>query len=133
MTEISETLVDINHASLETLTSLSGVGVSMANRIIEHRPYNQLSDLVRVQGISETKLAALLPFITLSTRKTRKPQSESGRLSPDSVVEKPVTTIGGTEAFVFLEDKNERQDALLIILGGLLFGLIILMLRRSNH
>ena len=133
MTDIPETLVDINHASLETLTSLSGIGVSMANKIIDNRPYKQLADLVRVPGISETKLAELLPFITISIRKAGKPQSEPAHQIPDSVLNKPVTTIGGTEAFVFLEDKNERQDALLIVLGGFLFGLIILMLRRSNH
>ena len=126
-------LVDINHASIDDLTTIKGIGQNLAQRIVEHRPYEALYDLVNIPGINETKLAALMPYMTLSgasvsqkTTKKRTPKSEAGN-------EKPIASLGETEAFVFLEDRNERQDALLIIFGGFILGLIILLLRRAKN
>jgi hypothetical protein len=72
-----------------------------------------------------------MPYMTLGgikpPRKTTR-KLESRTNSP----EEPIAKLGETEAFVFLEDRNERQDALLIIFGGFILGLIILLLRRAN-
>jgi len=131
MADRKQTLVDINKASMDELISIRGIGAGLAARIIEKRPYADLHDLIEVSGINETKLAALLPFITLGTKDRTKPVAEKSSTA-EPKAKKPVSTLGGTEAFVFLEDSNERQDALLIVLGGFILGLLILMLRRRK-
>ncbi|MCK0745685.1 ComEA family DNA-binding protein [Chromohalobacter nigrandesensis] len=49
--------IDINHASVEALTELPGIGDVKAQAIIEDReangPFASLDDLTRVKGIAE--------------------------------------------------------------------------------
>lgn len=124
-------LVDINHATIKELTKINGIGENLAKRIVDNRPFHALHDLVMIPGINETKLASLLPYMTLSgAKKTRK--SDEKKTPKTGPGKEPVAKLGETEAFVFLEDRNERQDALLIIFGGFILGLIILLLRRAN-
>jgi hypothetical protein len=132
MTDSPLKLVDINRASLEELVTIRGIGPGLAQGIIDNRPYTDINDLVRVPGINQIKLLALMPFITLGEKKTKKAAPKPIPQSETKPVE-PVTKLGHTEAFVFLEDRNERQDAILIVLGGFIFGLILLMLRRSSR
>lgn len=132
MTESPLKLVDINRASLEELVAIRGVGPGLAQGIIDDRPYTEINDLVRVPGINQIKLLALLPFITIAEKKTRK-AAPKAIPQPEAKQAAPVTKLGNTETFVFLEDRNERQDAILIVLGGFIFGLILLMLRRSSR
>ncbi len=126
-------LVDINHASIEELTTINGIGQSLAKRIIDNRPFEALHDLVNIPGISETKLASLMPYITVSSAIHSDLSTDRQRPNLDEREDKPVATLGETEAFLFLEDRNERQDALLIIFGGFILGLIILLLRRAKN
>ena len=125
-------LVDINHASIQELITINGIGQNLANRIIEHRPYEALHDLVNIPGINETKLAALMPYMTLSSTVEKPVMKKQPAPKKDGAGKQPVATLGETEAFVFLEDRNERQDALLILFGGFILGLIILLLRRAS-
>lgn len=132
MTNMEQALIDINKASIEELTSLSGIGLSLAMKIIKKRPYKELHDLVEISGINEIKLASLKPYITIGETRIKRSLSKE---TPDQMElegKEPITKLGDTEAFVFLEDRNERQDALLIIFGGFILGLIILLIRRSD-
>jgi competence protein ComEA len=123
---------DVNTASKADLVGLNGVGDSLAQKIIDGRPYAKVKDLTRIAGISDKKLDSLLPFLKVETElQVKPPQLESGSKKPSS--EKPFTKVGNTEAFVFLEDRSDRQDAFLIIFGGFIFGLIILLLRRHSN
>jgi hypothetical protein len=132
MTDAHVPLVDINKASQDDLVSVPGIGPGLAEGIIANRPYKSLGDLVKVSGINDNKLATIMPYITLAV-KTSKPIPPQASQRPVIERAEHVANLGGTETFVFLEDRNERQDALLIIFGGFILGLIILMLRRSNH
>ncbi len=125
MTELEPTLIDINQATLTELTAIRGIGPSLAERIIAHRPYANPKELVKVPGINEIKLQALLPFIMLAPQKPAPQPKTAGAAH--------MTKLGNTEAFVFLEDRNERQDALLIIFGGFILGLLLLLLRRARR
>lgn len=133
MKEMEQTLVDINKASVEELTSLSGIGLSLAMKIIKRRPFEELHDLVEISGINEVKLASLKPYITIGETGTEASLPEETLDQMELSGKEPITKLGDTEAFVFLEDRNERQDALLIIFGGFILGLIILLIRRSEN
>jgi competence protein ComEA len=54
-TEFGNTVcVSINNASIEELDMLSGVGESIAQKIIDGRPYEKLEDLLEVSGIGDS-------------------------------------------------------------------------------
>ncbi len=57
-------LVNINTASAAELETLPGIGESLAQRIIENRPYTSLVDLQRVSGIGEKTTADLKGKVT---------------------------------------------------------------------
>ena len=48
--------VNINTATKEQLTTLNGVGDSTAQKIIDGRPYTQITDLLNVSGIGQATL-----------------------------------------------------------------------------
>ena len=56
---------DLNHASPEELQELKGVGVALAERIIQHRPCTSVDDLLRVPGIGPATLKNARPFVTV--------------------------------------------------------------------
>jgi hypothetical protein len=128
----TQALVDINLASADELATISGIGQNLAKKIIDNRPYDSIDDLTTIPGISETKLTVLKPYMTLSSPSGRKKAASKPEPTQSSGEKKPITTLGETEAFVFLEDRNERQDALLILFGGFILGLVILLLRRAH-
>ncbi len=55
--------VDLNEASFEELQSLPGIGPKMAERIMANRPYQKIEDLVKVNGIGESKMVRLKPLV----------------------------------------------------------------------
>lgn len=57
--------VNLNTANLQDLIELPRVGVKLAQRIIDGRPYRTLQDLDQVKGIGEKMLKSLEPLITL--------------------------------------------------------------------
>jgi competence protein ComEA len=126
-------LVDINHASKEALIAVRGIGPVLAKTIIDHRPYQTLHDLVDIPGINEKKLALLLPHLALEKKQKPEGGSKQSVKKTADVVKKPVAKFGETEAFVFLEDRNERLDALLMVLGGFIVGLLALLIHRSRQ
>ncbi len=124
--------VDVNTASKAELIEVKGIGESMAEQIIAGRPYGKLSELTGVSGISARRLESLEPFLKVEAGTVKK-SPQIAAASKEPAAERPFTQVGNTEAFVFLEDRNERQDALLILFGGFIFGLILLFLRRRSH
>jgi competence protein ComEA len=58
-------VVEVNSASREELMRLPQVGETLANRIIERRPYRRLTDLLEVDGIGPTTYRALKPMLRI--------------------------------------------------------------------
>ena len=52
--------VDVNTASKEELDKISGIGPTLAQRIIDARPFYSLSDLIGVSGIGEATLQKIV-------------------------------------------------------------------------
>ncbi len=65
----TEGLVNINTATATQLQTLPGIGEVIAQRIIDYReangPFQKATDLIRVDGIGEKKLAAILDLVTV--------------------------------------------------------------------
>jgi len=61
--------IDINSASVEELTSVSGIGTSIAEKIVEYREqygdFTDLADLTNISGIGSTTLTKILPYLSL--------------------------------------------------------------------
>ena len=60
-------LVDINSASAKTLLTLPGIGPILADRIIAGRPYENVADVLQLQGIGETVFSRLCNLVTVET------------------------------------------------------------------
>jgi competence ComEA-like helix-hairpin-helix protein len=62
--------IDLNAASVKELQQLPGVGPVTAKRIVEMREksgrFRRVEDLLAVRGISQKKLEALKPYVTVS-------------------------------------------------------------------
>lgn len=65
--EVKTSLVNINKASQSELESLSGVGSSLASKIIEYRnsngKFSNIEDIKKVSGIGDSKYEAIKDFI----------------------------------------------------------------------
>lgn len=58
-------VVDLNHASLEELQTLPGIGPKMARILIDHRRYETFDDLERVPGLGPEKIRRITERILL--------------------------------------------------------------------
>lgn len=123
--------VNINHGSREALIAVNGLGPSLSQRIIDGRPYEQLSDLVRVSGINDIKLASLLPFLTLEKTPSQAPLQEKPAMITADKVAKPSEPPEITKTGPCAWKGTDQRAAFLIILCGFFIGLMILLLRRK--
>lgn len=68
--EIQVVLVDLNTAGVDELTTLPGIGESLAKRIVdyrtEHGPFESPEALMEVSGIGEKKMEELRDYVTVA-------------------------------------------------------------------
>lgn len=58
-------VVDLNHATIEELTTLPGIGPKMAQTIIDHRRYETFDDLDRIPGLGPEKIRRITDRVML--------------------------------------------------------------------
>ena len=65
--------INVNTATTEQLQTLPGIGQTLAQRIVSYReangPFEAIMELTNVDGIGESKLEAILPYISLEDPK----------------------------------------------------------------
>ena len=57
-------LVNINKATERELRLIPGVGPALAGKIIAHRPYESIWELMKIDGLGRQRVNALAPYIT---------------------------------------------------------------------
>ncbi|MDD5638900.1 MAG: helix-hairpin-helix domain-containing protein [Candidatus Pacebacteria bacterium] len=86
--ECSSNSIDINTASLEELDKIVGIGLILAQRIIDNRPYNSLDELKKVSGIGDEKLKDIInqgcAYVENSTTSTKTNSSVNSGSSGNS-------------------------------------------------
>ncbi|MBN1356153.1 helix-hairpin-helix domain-containing protein [bacterium] len=62
--------IDLNHASVQELQSIPGIGPAYAVRIVHERErrcgFRSVTDLLKVRGIGRKKLARMRPYVTVT-------------------------------------------------------------------
>jgi len=59
----ASTAIDLNRADAAVLMQAPGIGIRLAERIVEHRPYKCVDDLRNVPGIGEVTLETIRPYV----------------------------------------------------------------------
>ena len=62
---ISNSLVDINNATLNELMELPGIGEITAKKIIDARPFKVIEDILKVNGIGDVKYSKIKNLIKI--------------------------------------------------------------------
>ncbi|MEW6347587.1 MAG: helix-hairpin-helix domain-containing protein [Thermodesulfobacteriota bacterium] len=64
-------LIDLNRAQKPDLVAIPGIGPVLAERLITHREsvggFSKIEDLAAVRGIGKKKLAAIYPFVKVTS------------------------------------------------------------------
>ncbi len=66
-TTVAVRKVDVNTATRDELRDLPGVGEILADKIIRHRPYRKLDDLVSRKVLGRKQMARIKAYVTVST------------------------------------------------------------------
>ncbi len=61
------TKVDVNRASLEEICRLPGIARETGQKIIKHRPYRRLDDLVTRRVLSKKQFARVREYVSVGT------------------------------------------------------------------
>ena len=61
--------ISVNHSTKTDLMSVPKIGPKLAQKIVEHRPYSSLDDLLNLSGVGLKRLAHLKPFLTCGAPK----------------------------------------------------------------
>ena len=58
--------LDLNHAAMDDLMRIPGIGEVLAHRIVENRPYVSVDDVTRVPGVGPMLLKRIRPYIVVT-------------------------------------------------------------------
>jgi competence protein ComEA len=65
--------IDLNRAGADELTSVPGIGKTLAQRIVEfreqHGPFKRVEDLMKVKGIGEKSFEKIRPYVKVGAKR----------------------------------------------------------------
>jgi hypothetical protein len=103
--------VDINLADLEELTSIPKIGPELARRIIASRPYKDMDDLERVNGIGPILLDQIRPHLTITPSseqvESQKPEKEARKPLIPAATKEMIESPADSESVVEPDDVIE--------------------------
>ena len=102
-----ESKVNFNTAPEEELVVVPGVGPAMARRIIEARPFEEVTELERVTGIGPNLLERIKPYLTLENQ-----TPESHTYEVLAAAEPVVEEIIEAEVEEIVDDEAEEEPVL---------------------
>jgi len=94
-------LVDVNSADVNTLETLPGISPKLAQGIIDNRPYQDLTDLSKVKGLSSAKLKAIKDDITFgpgTPAPKAKSKKSSSKTSASDAAGQPTSDLPGANS-----------------------------------
>lgn len=105
--------VDINSADKSTLETLPGIGPTLAQNIIDGRPYKSAADLQKVSGMSKSKVSALKKHITFGTAmaKTKSSTTASKKKKSTESEETATTSEPNKESTGTAEKSSKASEA----------------------
>jgi competence protein ComEA len=110
--ESSTKPIDVNSADVKTLETLPGIGSTLANRIVEGRPYKSMDDLAKVKGLSKSKLDAIQNKITFGpgTGTTKTTTSKSKKKSAAAAGASATGTEGSSTATTSKKSSDQTSS-----------------------
>ncbi|RMF48682.1 MAG: hypothetical protein D6755_03425 [Anaerolineae bacterium] len=99
--EMAPPRVNLNTATKTELIALPRIGRTLAQRIIEARPFGALEELAAIPGLSAAALEELRPLVTLGDAGETEPSAEAGR------VRAAMDELEALEASLLEEDTGE--------------------------
>ena len=106
----TQTLVNINTATLDELISVPKIGPALAQRIMDSRPYQEISDLERVSGINKKLIDDLDPYLTLDTLDIQTVNLQIGTDEAFSAEDDSPLETGETEVLSSQDNEFYEQD-----------------------
>ena len=110
--------IDINTASQEKLEKITGVGPTIAQRIMDERPFFSVQDLIRVNGIGEKTLEKIIEqglasvseqFEQPQSQEIKSPSTEFQQTQPQIILSYPQNNPVNKEVEVFLSLSNFKN------------------------
>jgi len=75
--QTTKSKININTADLSTLETLPGITPTLAQKIIDGRPYKNSADLMKVDGMTKSKISGIRKHISFSSGTTAKKKKSS--------------------------------------------------------
>jgi methyl-accepting chemotaxis protein len=94
MAQDERVIVNPNSADIKTLMTVPGVGESMAQRILDARPFTDHRDMQRVSGLGSATLKRMKPYLTFKTES-------------DGILHKPAEKAAVDEALPHSESRKD--------------------------
>lgn len=113
------TLKNINTADIPSLANLPGVGPSLAERIVNNRPYASIEELLKVKGIGSQSLEKIQGLITVEETELEDngtPSEElldqvtNGEKEPDDPIAEPEDSFAEPDDFLTELEEEVPED-----------------------
>jgi len=87
--------LDVNNASIDELRQLPRVGSSLADRLVDSRPFADVNDLRRVPGVGPSTFQKIQPYVTTGMATTSTKRHSDSLIDPNTATLEELQTLPG--------------------------------------